>query len=95
MCVCLWCYCKCVVQVGVDAGNEATRGQDEGDEGQEQGGSVQGILEGSAVRPGADLDAESSVNSLLGSALGIHLCYPYLPLHTGYKNHGNRQELEL
>lgn len=37
---------------------------------QEETGSLQGSVEGSALRAGVDQDAESSVNSLLGPALG-------------------------
>ena len=57
------------MQGRADAGNEAGRGQDE-DQAPEEGSSFQDSLEGSAVRAGTDLDAESSVNSLLGPTLG-------------------------
>ena len=60
-----------VTQGRADAGNGAGQEQDE-----EEGGSIQGSLEGSAARAGTDLDAESSVNSLLGPTLGQHLPPP-------------------
>ncbi len=52
-----------------EAGTGAEPGQGLGQV-QEETASLQGSLEGSALRAGTDQDAESSVNSLLGPALG-------------------------
>ena len=41
---------------------------------EEETSSLQGSVEGSALRAGPDQDAESSVNSLLGPALGTFCC---------------------
>lgn len=57
-----------VIQGRADAGNGTGQEQEE-----EEGGSVQGSLEGSAVRAGTDLDAESSVKSFMSPTLGQHL----------------------
>ena len=65
-------FARCAVQGRAEGGNRAGQGQEEEEEGQAEGegASVQDSLEGAAVRPGLDLDAESSVNSLLGPGLG-------------------------
>ena len=42
---------------------------------EEETSSLQGSMEGSALRAGPDQDAESSVNSLLGPALGTFSCF--------------------
>ena len=57
-----------------DAMNEAREAQV-----QEETASLHGSLEGSAARAGIDQDAQSSVNSILGPALGS-LPSPLSPL---------------
>ena len=53
----------------VPGATEGHQGQSPGQL-QEESASLQGSMEGSALRAGLDQDAESSVNSLLGPALG-------------------------
>lgn len=71
----------CGMQVRGDGASGAGPVQEPGQEpgqglGQveEETNSLQGSMEGSALRAGPDQDAESSVNSLLGPALGMCCC---------------------
>jgi hypothetical protein len=66
------------MQVRGDGANGAGQVQQPGQglgQVEEETSSLQGSMEGSALRAGADQDAESSVNSLLGPALGTFCCF--------------------